>query len=271
MPVVGVLVDLGVGPRVGIDRVRADEVRAGDHVPEVAVDRVDEEQLAERVPVVAPGVGRAVGEDLEALAARVIAPEAAADGHAERFGRAGRADLARRRRPAAAIEPAVGAPVAGRWRRCDSSRLATEKPSSTTSAGPSGTSSPSRSGRNSNRGGQSSQTPPKPSSTLASICTSSVKTVAPVEPAVAVGVFEDQDAVAEPEVELLGLLGVGVVLGDPEPPAAVPGHGDRVLDVGLGGEDRDVESLGDPKALAASAAGIGPVEAGSEFLGAGKS
>ena len=62
-----------------------------------------------------------------------------------------------------------------------------------------------------------------------------------VEPAVAVGVLEDQDAVAEAEVELRGQLGVGVVLRDPEPPARVPGHGDRVLHVRLGGEDLDVE------------------------------
>ena len=79
VPVVGVLVDQRVRPGVRLDRVGADEVRARDQVPEVAVDRVDEERLAECIPVVSPGVGRAVGENLEPLAKRMISPEAAAE------------------------------------------------------------------------------------------------------------------------------------------------------------------------------------------------
>ena len=110
MPVVGVLVDLRVGPRVGIDRMRPDEVGAGDHVPEMAVDRVDEEQLAERVPVVAPGIGRAVGEDFESFAIGMVPPDSAAERHAQGFGRARGADLPGRRCPAAPIQPAVGPP-----------------------------------------------------------------------------------------------------------------------------------------------------------------
>ncbi len=60
---------------------------------------------------------------------------------------------------------------------------------------------------------------------------------APVEPPIAVGVLEDQDAVAKAEVELLSLVGIGEVLGDPEPPARVPGHRDRVAHVRLGREE----------------------------------
>ena len=176
---------------------------AGDHVPEVAVDRVDEERLAERVPVVPPGIGRAVAEHLEPLATGVIAPEAAA----ERNARRPRACRARRSGPA--TRPRTGrrasrrAPSAGRWRTCDGSRSPTVKPSSTTSAGPSGTSSPSRSGTNKSCGGHISQTPPSPSSTLPSLWTLSVKTVRLSNAAVAVGVLEDQHAVAQAEVELL--------------------------------------------------------------------
>ena len=118
---IGVLVDRLVDVRVRLDRVRAHEVGAGDQVPEVAVDRVDEEPLAERVPVVAPGIGRAVGEHLEPLPQGMIAPEAAADGDA----------LALRAcpagRPAPATRPRTGrtasrrAPTAGRWPGCDGS------------------------------------------------------------------------------------------------------------------------------------------------------
>ena len=66
--------------------------------------------------------------------------------------------------------------------------------------------------------------------------------LARVEAAVAVLVFEDEDAVAQAEVELLAALGVGVVLGDPQPPARVPRHRDRVLHVRLGGEDGGFEA-----------------------------
>ena len=78
-----------------------------------------------------------------------------------------------------------------------------------------------------------------------------------VEPAVAVGIFEDQHAVAQREVEVLRSVGVRVVLGDPEPPARVPGHGDGVLDVGLGGEDRDAEPRRHTKPCRSIASGHG--------------
>ena len=62
--------------------------------------------------------------------------------------------------------------------------------------------------------------------------------------AVVVGVFEDLDAVA-----VLGafLGGVRIVekLDDPEAAAVVPGHGDGVDDVGLGGEEANFKPLGD--------------------------
>src|SRR6516165_4389511 len=75
VPVIGVLVNLDVSPWIGIDCMGADEMGAGDHVPEVTVDRIDEEKLAERVPIVAPGVGRAVGQGLDTFAARIVTPD----------------------------------------------------------------------------------------------------------------------------------------------------------------------------------------------------
>ena len=61
----------------------------------------------------------------------------------------------------------------------------------------------------------------------------------PVGLAVAVGVLEDLDAVA---ARSGGAAGIFEALGDPDPPALVEGHGDRVDDVGLGGDDLDAES-----------------------------
>ena len=87
--------------------------------------------------------------------------------------------------------------------------------------------------------------------------------------AVAVGVLEDQDPVAIAEVEPGRALGVGVVLGDPEPPPGVPRHGDRVADLGLGGEDRDLEPLRHAEARSRPVGGHdgGPVDLGVEDLG----
>ena len=95
-------------------------------------------------------------------------------------------------------------------------------------------------------GAQSAQTPPKPTSTLASRTPSSQKTVRRSASAVAVGVLEDQDAIAQVGVEVDRGLGVGVVLGDPEPAAGVGGHRDRLADLGLGGEEGGAEALGQP-------------------------
>ena len=95
VPVVRVLVDERVGARVRIDRVRTDEVRAGEVVPEMAVDRVDEEQLAVLVPIVSPWVGGTAAQDLEDLSLRVITPHRAAHGNAFLGRRARNANLTR--------------------------------------------------------------------------------------------------------------------------------------------------------------------------------
>ena len=58
------------------------EVGAGDDVEEVRDHAVGDERLAVVVEVEAPGIGGAVGDDLEDLAGRVIAPDAAVDRHA---------------------------------------------------------------------------------------------------------------------------------------------------------------------------------------------
>ena len=62
-----------------------------------------------------------------------------------------------------------------------------------------------------------------------------------VEPPVAVGVFEDEDAIAA--LVPLGAHRIGVCFGDPQAAAIVQREGDRPDDVGLGGGDLDGESL----------------------------
>ena len=63
----------------------------------------------------------------------------------------------------------------------------------------------------------------------------------PIEPAVTVGVFEDEDAVlamrpAEPD-------GIRIILDHPEPATVIERHGDRLDDVGLGGAEGHVEAF----------------------------
>ena len=61
--------------------------------------------------------------------------------------------------------------------------------------------------------------------------------------AIAVGVLADRDPVA---AGCGGVLGIGIVhrLGDPEPSAMVPGHADRLVDLGLRREQPGLETRG---------------------------
>ena len=58
-----------------------------DHVIEVRDDAGRDDHLAAGVEVDAPGVARAVGEDLEDVAGRVVAPDARVDRRAIGVGR----------------------------------------------------------------------------------------------------------------------------------------------------------------------------------------
>ena len=69
-----------------------------------------------------------------------------------------------------------------------------------------------------------------------------------VGPAVAVGVFADRDPVAPLAVAPLD-VGIVDALGDPEPAAMVPGHADRLVDLGLGGEQPRLEAGRDDQVL----------------------
>src|SRR2546421_282008 len=109
VPVVRVLVDERIGARVRVNRVRADEVRAGEVVPEMAVHGVDEKKFAVLVPVVAPRIRGAAAQYFYGPALRMVAPDRAAQRNAL-FGRRPRhTELARARRATAPIKPAIGA------------------------------------------------------------------------------------------------------------------------------------------------------------------
>ena len=110
------VVVVGVGPEwlehpgVGLDGVGAGVMGAGKDAPQVAIDGVGEEPVAEVVPVEAPGIRRAVANRLENLPLGVVAPDPPAQRHACVWLGPRPADLPRGTRATAAVEPAVGAP-----------------------------------------------------------------------------------------------------------------------------------------------------------------
>lgn len=67
---------------------------------------------------------------------------------------------------------------------------------------------------------------------------------AAVGEAVVIGVFEDDDAIAEGEIEADFGFTVGVIFGDPEASLGVGGDGDGLLDLGFAGEEGGGEAWG---------------------------
>src|SRR4029077_16714934 len=66
------------------------------------------------------------------------------------------------------------------------------------------------------------------------------KNGAAIELAVAVGVLEDDDAIFP--FALLGSLGIGVGLGNPEPASMIDGESDWLLHIRFAGEESRLES-----------------------------
>lgn len=62
------------------------------------------------------------------------------------------------------------------------------------------------------------------------------------EPTLIILGIEDEDAIAQVEVETFSAFGVGIILDDPESALSIPGHGDGVLHVGFGSGDAYVEA-----------------------------
>ena len=111
VPVVGVEVDQLIRAAVRVQRERPRVVRPRDHVPQVAVDRVAEKQLSLGVPVVPPGVARAVAENFDAVLFQRVPPDAAFEGDPLLVRRAGLTDAAGTGTSTTAVQPAVRPPL----------------------------------------------------------------------------------------------------------------------------------------------------------------
>ena len=90
---IGGLLDEFIEVLVKMFAVHALKACAGNDVPEMADDSVDEKQLAVFIPVMSPGIRGAVADDFEFFARGMITPDAAVDGCALGFGRAGHTNL----------------------------------------------------------------------------------------------------------------------------------------------------------------------------------
>ena len=237
--VVRLLVDEFVDERVRVLAMHALEVRAVDALPAVTDHGVDEEQLMVLGPIGAPRIGGAVAVRLEDLRHRVIAPEAAGGGLALFLGHARDIDPRGARDADAAIEPAIGTPLE-----------------------PIGESMPTGGGGaeaiEDDLGGaggliavhgdeeeirRAQRIHAAEAALDAGEHLDLVREDGPlIEFAVMVGILEDDDPVAQAEVEALLAVRVGIVLGNPEAAAFIPAHRDRLTDVRLGGEERGLET-----------------------------
>ncbi len=246
VPVVGVHLDGFKDELVGRRREGTVEVRTGDHVPEVAVDGVDEEEFAVLVPVVAPGIGGAVAEDLEGFAVGVKAPDATFDGNALFQGRAGLSDVARTRATAATVKPTVGSPAEAIGEVVvvvfgDGEAIEDDFGFAIGDVVLIAVGDEEELRRAHHPNAAASEFDAREHLQFVG------EDLALVGFSVAIFVMENDDAVAEVEIEALAAVGVGVVLGDPHTALVIPGHRDGVLDVGFGGEDGGLESFGELK------------------------
>ena len=237
--VVGTTLHEAVGKRVHVVAVHAFHVPAGNDVKHVGDDAVRDEHLAEIVPVEAPRVGRARGVEFEDLLGGVVAPDAAIECDAILVRRARLADASLGLNAVATVKPAVRPPAE---RVEDVVLRVLDIPPIEYHFG--------RAvrfvvavaiGDEHEVGGRA-----EPDTAEADFDAGEVHAIVEeqsllLELAVAVGVFEDHDAVAAFAVETP--LRVAEALDDPEPPAGVEGHGNRLHEVRLAGEQRDVEAL----------------------------
>jgi hypothetical protein len=222
-------------------------VGAGDHVPEVADHAVREERLAVVVPVEAPGVRRAFADDLEHLLRDVVAPDAAVEEDSLRVGGAGLADLRLALDALVAVEPAVRPPLEA---VDDAVADLAVVPAVEHGDGVAVRNVVAvRVGDEDHAGRRAAPDAAVSGEDAGEILGAVPEDLSLVENAVAVGVLEDEDPVADRRLPRTAGALVRVAFGDPQAAALVEGGGDRLRHVGLAGEEGDLEPVGHGDAL----------------------
>ena len=247
-----VAVDVRIEVRAALTVVDA----SGDHVEQVGDHAGGDEDLTLRVVVDAPGVAEAVGDDLEAVLGRVVAPDAAVDVDSvvleqvigegvvvavDRLVGSRLADPGGRREPFEAVEPAVGAPVEA----VDRLVTVADAPAGQQDLGVVhvGDVVAVAVGEVEEVGRRADEDAVEADRKRRREGDALREDLLAVGGAVAVRVLQDQDAAVAGAGETASAGLVVAVLGDPHAAAVVPGEGHGLGDHGLRGPGVDLESL----------------------------
>ncbi len=213
---------------------------ARDGVPQMADHGVDEEQLARFVPIHAPGVCCAAADDLEDLPRGMVAPDAAVDLRAFGRQRARNADVRIGLNAVPAVKPAVRPPAqaVGDIVPNDAFVEAVEHHlglavRNVVAVAVGDEQEPRRT-----KGPDAAKTDFDAGQFLALVPKDGVL----IGPAVVIGVFENDDAVALRQVEIDLRVGVRVVFGDPQAAAGIRRNANRLPNDRLGREERDMKT-----------------------------
>ena len=244
MDMVGHLRDEVVDMRLEVRAVHPFGVGAVHRMPEMPDDGVDDERLAVLVEVGAPGVCHPGDHPLDDLAAGVVAPHAGVDLHPLRIPRPRDADPRRSLDPVPGPQPAVRAPleaVAGRV--ADAFFVDAVEDDL---GGAVGDKIVVAVGDEKEVGKVDHPHPPKPHCHARQSRAAIPKHLPLVMLAVAIGVGEHGDAIAEaviPRAEVASRP--GEVLGHPHPPSCIGAQSDRILDIGLGSKHLERKAGGE--------------------------
>jgi hypothetical protein len=250
MLVVGMLTERFGHERMRLHRVGAGIVGPGKDPPQMAVDGVDEKPLAAVIPVVAPGIGRAVADRLENALLRMVAPHAATERHALARRAARGTDLPRRARAAAAVEPAVRSPgepvgervVAG-WRDGESVEDGVRRGGPLPGLRAVRLFGPARRGAVRVADEQQPWRAEEPQATPTDRNARQSREAidehrVPLRHPVAVGILEECHPIVPPGVGPQGAFGVGEVFGDEQPTGGVDRGRHRIADQRLARQQR---------------------------------
>ena len=240
--VVGDRLDVVVGERIKVLAGLTLVTRGGKDVIEMRDHAGRIEELAARVVIEAPGIARALGEDLEDVARRMEAPDTGVDLHALVVGRARLADDRVREHAVVAVEPAIRTPDEAverlvrvveapaveqhDWLARLVVRVLRDEEKFRSRADPDAAVADFDAGDE-----------------IESVLEDRDLGVT----AVLLHVFQNQDAIGAGTVGTL--LRVGHAFHDPEAATFVEAHRDRLDDLGLGGDKRDLEARGERHGL----------------------
>jgi hypothetical protein len=269
MEMIRVLVDERIGARHYIFAVHALEVRTGNCMPEMADDGVDEKQFAIFIPIHPPRICRPVADSLDDAARGMITPDAAAQFHAFGVGRAGSSNVRMAGDADAAIKPAVRSPAQAVGERVMAVVRGGKTVEQYLRFAVGHIIAVAISDEKELRRAEQKHTTETRLDT-GELLRLVEKNFASIEVTIVVLVFQNQNAVAQLQVEESSRFGVGVILRNPQPAARVECHRDGLAHIRLAGESRDRKSRWHLPTRGGFGGGQGQIGAGLGVMRRGK-